>query len=462
MGGRDEHAVVVGASVAGLLAARVLAEAYERVTVVERDRLPAVGDGRQAVPQGRHVHALLASGQRCIDELLPGFSDQLLAAGAVHCTGMREMRIVVAGHQLVRDAVTASCVLASRPLIEGHIRRRVLALPNVTTLEQTAVTGLIASPDRDRVVGVQVRRGPGGADDRLDATLVVAASGRGGGVPGWLARLGHPGPSEERLAVDLVYASQPLRLPPGALDSDKLILIGARPELPRGMGLFAQEHGRRLLTLAGYGPDHRPPTDRAGYLAFAATVAPDDVLAAIRDAQPLAEIATHRFPANRRRRYERLRRFPEGLLVIGDAIASFNPLYGQGMSVAALEAIELRRCLAEGRRRLAQRFLRGAARIVDPAWQMAVDGDLALPVVAGHRSITTRIGNAYTERLLQAAERDPHVTAAFSAVADLLEPPAHVMRPTIAWRVLRRRPAPGPPPASRASAATATGRDTAR
>jgi 2-polyprenyl-6-methoxyphenol hydroxylase-like FAD-dependent oxidoreductase len=271
----------------------------------------------------------------------------------------------------------------------------------------------------------------------LDADLVVAASGRGGGVAAWLQELGYPRVTEDRLAVDLTYASRRLRLRPGALAADKLIIIGARPGLPRGMALFAQEGGAQLLTLAGYGAEHRPPVDERAFLDFAAAVAPPDVLAAIGDAEPLSEIVTHGFAANLRRRYERLPRFPHGLLVIGDAITSFNPLYGQGMSVAALEAVELRRCLAEGTRGLSRRFFRSIAKILDHAWEMAVSADLALPEIAGHRSTSIRIGNAYTDRLLRVAERDPVVAAAFADVGDLLKPPAHVLRPRILWRVLR-------------------------
>jgi 2-polyprenyl-6-methoxyphenol hydroxylase-like FAD-dependent oxidoreductase len=432
------HAVVIGASVAGLLAARVLSEAYERVTIVERDELPRVGEGRKAVPQGRHAHALLAAGLRAMEELLPGFGDDLLAAGAVPCACLAEMRFVVAGHELTREAAAADCLLAGRSLVEGHVRRRVLAIPNVAVIERCAVSDLLASPDGGRVTGIRVRgEAVAGGERALAAELVIAATGRGGRVPAWLDALGYPRPAEDRLDVDLTYASRPVRLRPGALARDKLILIGARPGLPRGLALLAQEGGDRLLTLSGYGAAHRPPTDERGYLRFVATVAPPDVLAAIRDADPRGPIVTHRFPSSRRRRYEHARRFPEGLLVIGDAIASFNPLYGQGMSVAALEATELSRCLSRGTSRLARRFHRSAAKVVDQAWDMAIAGDLALPEVAGHRPLPVRIGNAYTARLLRVAEHDPVVAGAFAAAGDLLEPPRHVLRPDVAWRVLR-------------------------
>jgi 2-polyprenyl-6-methoxyphenol hydroxylase-like FAD-dependent oxidoreductase len=431
------QAVVIGASVAGLLAARVLSDTYERVTIVERDELPAIGQNRKAVPQGSHAHVMLASGQRSIEELLPGITGELLAAGAHSCESLREIRFVIAGHELTREASGADVLLASRPLIEGHVRRRVLALANVTVRERCEAVDLLTSSDGERVTGVRIRsrRGEGG-EEPLDADLVIAASGRAARLPALLEALGYPRPKEDRLAVDLMYVSRRVRVQPGALGDDKLVLIGARPGLPRGVMLIAQED-HWILTASGYGAEHHPPTDEDGYLEFIATVAPPDVVAAISESEPLGDLVTHGFPANQRRRYERLKRFPDRLLVVGDAISSFNPLYGQGMSVAALEAIALRRCLEGGEQRLATRFFRAAGKVVNQAWDMAVGGDLGLPEVEGHRSLAVRLTNAYVERLLRVAEHDPIVAAAFGDVGDLLAPPQEIMRPRILWRVLR-------------------------
>ena len=432
-----EHAIVIGASMGGLLGARALSDAYEQVTIIERDELPSVGEGRKSVPQGRHAHVMLASGQRAIEELLPGITDELLAAGAQLGNSLREIRLVIAGHPITREAQGADVMLASRPLIEGHVRRRVLALANVTARQRCDAVDLVTSTDGRRVTGVHVRdRRVGGGEAALDADLVVAATGRGARIPALLEALGYRRPQEDRLPINLLYASRRVRLGHGALGDDKLIGIGARPGFPRGLWLIAQEN-HWILTAFGYGGEHHPPTDEQGYLAFVATVAPPDVLTAIRESEPLTEIVTHSFPANQRRRYERLKRVPDGLLVLGDAISSFNPLYGQGMSVAALEAITLRRCLELREQPLAQRFFRAAGKIVTPAWEMAVGGDLALPEVPGHRPLMLRITNAYVERLLRVAERDPIVAQAFGDVSDLLAPAQEVLRPRILWRVLR-------------------------
>jgi pimeloyl-ACP methyl ester carboxylesterase/2-polyprenyl-6-methoxyphenol hydroxylase-like FAD-dependent oxidoreductase len=438
-----EHAVVIGGSMAGLLAARALTDAFERVTVLDRDALPEGFEGRRAVPQGGHAHALLPHGQACLDALLPGFGDELVAAGAPACESLAETRLVIGGRRLARASTGVHSLLASRPFIEGHVRRRVRALPGVEVIDGCDALGLLARPDGDRVTGVRIlRRADGSAEELLPADLVVAATGRAARVPAWLEGLGYPRPAEEPLPVGVHYASRHLRLPVGALAPDKLILIGAEPKRPRSLFLFAQEGGRWILTLNGYGADHRPPGHAEGFAEFAATVAPPDVLDAIAAAAPLDDVVTHGFPASLRRRYDRLRRFPAGLIVTGDAICSFNPTYGQGMTVAAAEAVALHECVEGGADDLARRFFRAARVPIDHAWQMSVGADLALPQVQGRRPAQVRLVNAYMRRLRARAENDAVVATAFSAVIGMREPPQHVLRPAIAARVLR---GPAPP-----------------
>ena len=442
-----DQAVVLGASMAGLLAARVLTDAYERVTVVDRDPLPATAENRKGVPQGRHAHVLVPRGAQILDELFPGLLDELVAGGAPVIRDLGELRFSPAGHRLRLEGRPPQPFIcqASRPLLEGHVRARVRALPTVEILDLCEVVGLVTTTARDRVTGVRLLPNAARVEERLGADLVVDATGRGGRSAAWLAAVGYDRPPQEQLTIHLKYATRHLRLRPDALPGQKFVTIGAEPGRPTGLVLLAEEADRWILTVIGYGR-HHPPTDPEGFLAFVETIAPPDVLAAIRDAEPLDDIVAFRFPANLRRRYERVRRFPAGLLVLGDALCSTNPAYALGMSVAALQAAALQHTLASGDRDLARRFFRTAAKPVGMAWQLTVGSDLALPQVQGPRPLPVRVINAYVNRVLTAAERDPVVAEQFLRVAALQDPASRLFRPSTARRVLfgnmRRRPEP--------------------
>jgi 2-polyprenyl-6-methoxyphenol hydroxylase-like FAD-dependent oxidoreductase len=432
-----DHAVVLGASMAGLLAARVLADAYAQVTVIDRDPLPDGSDQRRGVPQGHHIHALLARGQQALEELFPGLTAELVAQGAPAGDMLANARVYLSGHRL-RQAHTGLVLLcASRPVLEGYVRARVRALANVALLDSRDITGLAATPDGRQVTGARIRRREGGsAEELLGADLVVDASGRGSRTPVWLEALGYAPPPQDEVRIRLVYTTRNYLLPRGALGGDLAVLHGLTPQHPRGGALMVLDAHRLMVTLAGVLGDH-PPTDPDGFLAFARSLRFPDIYETIRDAEPLDDPVAFRFPASVRHRYERLNRFPGGLLVLGDAVSSFNPIYGQGITVAALEALALRHHLEPGIQPRPRRFFAEVTRVVDVPWDIAAGGDLVFPGVPGRRPLKVRLVSAYLARLHAAAARDATLASTFVRVIGMVAPPQSLLGPGVALRVLR-------------------------
>lgn len=432
-----DQAVVLGGSMAGLLAARVLADAYADVVVVERDELPHAAAHRRGVPQSRHIHGLLAGGQQALEELFDGLTAELVELGAPAGDMLKDVRAYFGGHRLQPGPSGLLALQASRPLLEGCLRARVRALPSVQFMDRCDVAGLTTTPDGSRVTGARVvRRLDGSAEQTLTADLVVDATGRGSRTPAWLEMIGYPRPPVERVQIGIGYTSRTYRLDSELLDGDRGILIAATPDHPRGGALAAMENDRVLVTLYGILGDH-PPTDPSGFADFATTLQFPDIHEVLRDAEPLDEPVPFRHPASVRHRYERLSRFPAGLLVMGDAMCTFNPIYGQGMSVVALQALALRAHLQQRTRPEPVRFHRQIGRVVDVPWSMATGGDLAFPKVAGQRTTQMRLLNGYLAKLLAGAAHDPQLGRAFLRVAGLVDPPQALLAPGVAARVLR-------------------------
>jgi 2-polyprenyl-6-methoxyphenol hydroxylase-like FAD-dependent oxidoreductase len=468
-----EHAVVLGASLAGLLTARVLTESFDRVTLVDRDTLPDGPLPRRGVPQGWQSHGMHARGREIFEEFFPGLTDELVAHGASVGDVQGDVRWVNDGYRLRPQRCGLQGIAFSRPLLEDRARARVRSLPGITLRSPMDVLDLTAVDDR--VTGVRVRdRGDTGAGETLTADLVVDATGRGSHTPVWLETLGFPQPDESAIEVGVCYTTWDFPRRPGDLDGDIAAIITATVDVPRFGAMLAAEGDRWQVTAGGYLGDLASPTDIASFRAFAASLPAPDIGDLVADREPLAPGRLHRIPSSRRRHYERLSRFPRGFLVIGDALSSFNPAYGQGMTVAAVEALALRELLAAPRAAddadLARRFFRRAAAIIDVPWGIAAGGDLRIPDVPGPRPAKVRLVNAYVARVQAAAAVDPAVGLAFLRVANTVDRPETLLRPSVALRVLRavrsgavpersrpqEQPAPALPRPRRASEAEAS------
>lgn len=428
------HAVVLGGSMAGLLAARVLLDRYERVTLVERDRFPEVGENRKGVPQGRHSHGLLAAGSAIIEKLFPGAREGLVALGATSGDLGRDGRFVVGGMRLCGVEMGEVSISVSRPLLEGYVRRRLLALPGLEVLDSCDALGIELEAGRAKAVRL-LRRADGSAEERIPADLIVDATGRGSRAPTWLRAAGYEAPEDERVEVGVGYTTVICRRKEEHLDGQRVVVIGAAPPNRRCGVAVALEGDRWMVTLVGYLGDHAPTT-HDGLLDFARTLPAQDLYELLSCTEILGEPVTARFPHSQRRRYESLARFPEGFIVLGDALCSFNPIFGQGMSVAALEAEALGALLRGGADGAWRRFYPAAARIVDAPWSIAVGNDLRFEEVNGERTLAGKLIGAYLSRFVRAATVDAVASSAFLRVTHLLSPPGSLFAPRLAWRAL--------------------------
>lgn len=442
--GTIDHAVVIGASMAGLLAARVLADHSRQVTILERDRLPEGADHRPGVPQARHGHGLLARGLQIMEALIPGLHDDLDAAGVPRVEWMHDtlQRIPTGWTPRYHSGLIArSC---TRVALETVVRKRVLALPNVRVIESVHVDALTAEARARRITGVSFRprQRRDGPLTTLHADLIVDASGRGSRAPEWLSALGFAAPAETVIDAQLGYATRLYRL--RSEPEWKTLLLMTSPTLPRGGAFHVVEGGRWILTLAGIG-DHRPPTDEAGLAAFIESLGVPALSRALADAEPLTPIYGYSRTANRLRHYERLRHPPDGFIALGDAVCAFNPIYGQGMSASAIAASTLDHALRRGLHGLPRRFQRALARANADIWLMATTEDLRYPATTGRRWSPMRMAQtAYIDLLFRAAPASPAVTQALLETMHLLRRPYGLLRPSVllpaASVLLRRRP----------------------
>ena len=436
MTGARRHAVVLGGSIAGLAAARALANHFERVTLVERDELTTGSTNRKGVPQAQHAHGLLPSAYQILSDYFPKLMDELVTEGAIRGDLTGDFLWYQYGGWKLRADSGLEAIVVSRPLLERKVRAGVLALPQVTLLQGHDGEMPVFDPRTRRVTGLSVKNLSTGTTATLDADLVVDALGRGSPSPRWLASWGYGPVTETNVPIEVGYATGVFERRPGDLyGSLGAVIAGTAPQSTRFVAILGAEGNRWIITLAGCLRDY-PPTDFSGWKEFARTLPTPDALDLVKDREPIGPIVGYRFPANRHCHYERLADFPDGYLVMGDAVCSFNPIYGQGMSVALSEARVLDRCLADGDGHLAKRFFREIAQIIASPWAIATGEDYRYPQVEGRRPPGFAVVSRYMARAHRVATSDPVVLRRFFQVASLLASPPAMMAPKIAWRVI--------------------------
>jgi 2-polyprenyl-6-methoxyphenol hydroxylase-like FAD-dependent oxidoreductase len=448
----ESHAIVIGAGIAGLLAARVLTDHFERVTVVDRDELPDQPIYRKGVPQARHIHLILVAGSRIVENLFPGMDRELKESGVPVMDFGWDVMMYMPQGLAPRRRSGLEVLSCSRALREATIRRRVAAHPRIHVMEGHEITGLVGQGYG--VSGVRLRargqpsQGKSPDGDVLRADLVVDAGGRESHNMQWLAALGFPAVDESVVSGFLGYASRVVRLAPGRTLEWKLVVdIPSPPDCPRGAGILAMEDNTWLVTAIG-AARHSPPTDDAAFLEWTRGLRTPLIYDTLKAAEPLSPIHGYQRTANRFRHFERMSRWPERFVVVGDAAACFNPVYGQGMTVAAQSAVELDRCLTEHRGRLPGRSLTGFSRrfqkrlakqVLTGPWTLATGEDFRWDATEGQRpGPLLRFMQKYADQVIRLALEDDDTHQLFLEVQHGIRPAEALLRPVTLGKVVKR------------------------
>ncbi|MET0389883.1 MAG: FAD-dependent monooxygenase [Polyangiales bacterium] len=425
------QALVIGGSIAGLCAARVLSEHFEYVTIVDRDRFDDATEYRSGVPQGRHIHVMLGRGRRLMNTLFPGLDAECEAAGVPLLNVGRDMELVSIGGKAPRYTSEIELRSSSRGWLEAALRRRVLALPGIRLLTSVEVTGLHVA-DGGTIDGVEIKRRDG-LHEQLQAELTVDASGRASKVTDWLQTLGYPAPDVTTVNAHLGYVTRWYRQPSTQRTTWRGALTGNRPTTnSRGGVLLPIEGDRLMVTLVGIA-DQQPEVNEAAFLDCARQLISPSIYELIKDLEPVSPVYGYRATQNRWVHFERLARWPEGFVVLGDAACCFNPVHGQGMTVSALEAELLGETLRKQGRSLrgfSRRFQRRLPKVLQAAWTLSTAEDYRWPTTEGGKpSASARFAHWDVDRLVEVMQDNAAMVETFLTVHHLLRPPTALFRP---------------------------------
>lgn len=440
---QGRHAVVLGGSLAGLLAARVLSDHFAEVTLIERDAYPETAEVRRGIPQANHVHGLLLRGRQVLEELFPGLQDEMIAAGVPLVDMANDIAWCTRAGWGIRFPSELKVLAFTRPVLDLHVRRRLSQNAKVKIMDNTDVLRLIPDAAKKRLAGVLICERNSDSDRKvakeLRADLVVDATGRASRAPRWLDDLGYVIPEETVVDAHLGYASRLYQIPDDFNRDWRCAYVqSAPPKRNRGAILFEVEGNRWLVTLMGGARDY-PPSDEAGFLEFARSLPVSIIYDAMRAAEPVSPIKTHRGTENRLRHFDRLKEFPENFLLLGDAVCAFNPVYGQGMTIAALGALTLRNTLRAGGNPagLSRRFQKQLAEVTKAPWLLATGEDYRYPGTEGHGAgLMTKFMHRYMNRVFELATQSVEVRSVLLRAFSMLVPPTALFHPRISLRVL--------------------------
>ncbi len=435
---RNKSVIVIGGSIAGLIAAKVLTDYFDEVTIIERDRLPSQPEFRPGVPQSPHPHMLLSKGREILEDLFPGLGEDISKKNGVQVNMTLDFPFLLSENNWTpRFSSEIRGIGCTRNLLELTIRDRINKLKRVKILECSLVTGLLANEDGSVVTGVEIKTKDNKISE-IGADLIVDASGRNSQTPKWLENLGYQKPEEINVDCKIAYASRVYRRPAKLKEDWKGIFVRTEaPNRKRGGAIFPIENNCWIVVLCGRDGDF-PSTKETEFLQFARSLPTPAIYNAIKEAEPLTDIFPYKGLKNSFKQYHLLEKFPENFVVLGDAVCTFNPVNGQGMTVAALEGLALASGLSQQKSNLAGfscQFQKQLSSIVKTPWKMAIGQDLAWHTNNQINQVR-KITGGYFSLLQRAACHDREVWYTFARVLNLTLPPTAFFSLKIVVKVL--------------------------
>lgn len=442
------HAIVIGSGIAGLCTAQVLCRYFKEVTVLERGAEPRAKQPRKEVPQGYHLHALLKGGEQALEQLFPGITQAMIQDGSTRINGTKDLKWFHHGVWKKRFEGELSVLLQSRSFLEGHVRLQVEQNPHIRFRYNMMALQPIYDASQNMIIGIQVKEVVSSQPTNLYADMVIDASGYGSMFHQWFTLRDYNCP-EEKVKIDLCYVSQIYQLDvTKQRDWSTLLVYPSAPLEKIGGAISYIEGNRHIVTLLGYDSDlaHSVLQDTRKFINFTKKLPQETIYNELQGSKPLSEIKVYNVPYIVRHHYENVKDFPQRFLFIGDALCRFDPVFGQGMSVAAMEALELDDCLQrewkESKRistHLTKRFYRKVSKVIDPVWKMILIEDFRYRHVAGKKPIGLSFLQWYTRRIFLRSSQNTDIYNTFIYVMNLLRPASTLFSPSILYKTLRRR-----------------------
>ncbi|ULT59625.1 FAD-dependent monooxygenase [Neobacillus drentensis] len=439
---RGEKAVIIGGGISGKLTARVLSDFFQKVIILERDSKPNGPFPRKGAPQGEHIHALLFSGANGLEELFPGITEKFNASGAVKINSTQDIAWFHHGVWKLRYEGDYTTILQTRPHLEWHIEQYIKSIPNVTIQYSQNVQNFLYTEEENRITGVQISNG----DDSIktiNAYLIVDASGVNSLSSRWLNKREVHIP-EDTVKIDLSYFTKTIQLPDNGNRDWSIKLVYPNPPFEKiGGGISKVEGNRYLVTFMGY---HNEINEKEvlknddSFVEIAKKLPKMDIYHELRDATVLSSTSTFRVPKITWRRFDKVNKFPSGLLTIGDTICRIDPFFGQGMSIAVLEALALKKLLAKEQltnQKMIETFHQQAMKIISPIWNMVLTEDFRYPDTIGRRPAGLSIQQWYAKKIFHLSSENKTIYNSFIKVMHLLRPTATLMHPRILKSVLK-------------------------